>query len=76
MPDTDLYGIYRGRVLNIDDPRRLSRVEVAVAAAIGEVSGWAAACEPVAKIAVGDTVWVMFEAGDPNRPVCLGRMPR
>jgi hypothetical protein len=72
-------GIYRATVLNNQDPEQRGRVQVLVPAIAGQGSGWAAACRPVGGggqvPAVGDTVWVMFENGDPSYPVWLGVMP-
>ncbi|MBN8889116.1 MAG: hypothetical protein ABS99_09135 [Acetobacteraceae bacterium SCN 69-10] len=76
MADSNAGGIYRATVLSTDDPARATRVQVMVPAISGQTSGWAEACEPLPRLEVGDTVWVMFEAGDPSRPVCMGRSPR
>lgn len=69
-------GIYRGTVLNTQDPSGAGRVQVLVPAVSGQTSGWALACEPMPKFQAGDTAWVMFEAGDAARPVCIGRLSR
>lgn len=72
----NLGGIYRGTVLNAADPTGTGRVQVMVGAVGGQTSGWALPCEPMPQMKVGDAAWVMFEGGDPSRPVCLGRLPR
>jgi hypothetical protein len=69
-------GIYRGTVLNSQDPSGAGRVQVLVPAVSGQTSGWAMPCEPMPKFQAGDTAWVMFEGGDAGRPVCVGRLPR
>ena len=73
-------GIYRGVVTNAADPQMSGRVQVSVPAVTGGVSMWAAVCRPVgastpsvgSTSAVGRNVWVMFENGDPSRPVVMG----
>lgn len=75
MASSPAGGIYRATVLNSTDPQQSGRIQVIVPALSGQTSGWAAPCEPMPQTRVGDTVWVMFEGGDPTRPVCLGRLP-
>jgi hypothetical protein len=74
MADSAASSIYRATVLNTDDPTGTGRVQVMVPSVGGQTSGWALPCAPLPKLSVGDTVWVMFEGGDPARPVCMGRM--
>lgn len=68
--------IYRATVLSSQDPAGRGRVQVMVPAIAGQGSGWAAGCfAPGAAVTppkVGDTVFVMFENGDPAFPVWLG----
>lgn len=73
---TNRFGIYRGIVMNAMDPQRQGRVQVQVP---GNASGsiWAMVSRPIgatdqAAAAVGSQVWVMFEGGDPSRPVVTG----
>lgn len=75
----EYFGIYRGSIQNINDPENRGRVQCLVPAVLGDSpSGWA---EPVLAIEsasnwdVGDRVWVVFEAGDLNRPVYMSRPP-
>jgi hypothetical protein len=70
-----LYGVYRGVVTNNVDPTGQSRVQAEVAEVPENTSLWAMPCRPVGSAtvpAVGASVWVAFEAGDPSRPVWMG----
>ena len=78
---TTFYGKYRGTVVNNIDPMQRGRVQVSVPAVLGGGrSSWAEACVPYAGDQVGlfavppvgASVWVEFEAGDPNRPILAG----
>jgi hypothetical protein len=73
------HGIYRGVVVNNDDPEQRSRLLVRVPSLTGDaVVGWVWPClPPVAPEDLvlpepGDGVWVMYEAGDPDYPIWLG----
>lgn len=76
------YGIYQGIVTNIKDPEKRGRIKVKIPMILGgeAESAW---CDPMIPIAYdngGDfciptkdeMVWLLFIAGDPNRPVWLG----
>ncbi len=70
-----LYGVYRGVVLDSNDPSAAGRVRVDVMG----IQGWApvavaSASESAGNIYVGSTVIVAYEQGDPNHPVVLGRI--
>ena len=81
MSDNKYYGIYQGVVSNIKDTEKRGRIKVQCPDVLGEVeSAW---CDPVIPVAydgggdfcmpaVEETVWVMFIAGDANRPVWFG----
>jgi uncharacterized protein involved in type VI secretion and phage assembly len=75
------FGVYRGTVINNIDPLQTGRIM----ALVPDVSGitpttWAMPSVPIAGKQmgtfmvpqIGAGVWVMFEAGDPDRPVWTG----
>lgn len=74
-------GKYRGAVADVNDPRRLGRIQVTVPEVLGDSRlAWAMPCVPyagrgiglIALPPVGAHVWVEFEAGDPEFPVWTG----
>lgn len=68
-------GLYRGVVKDNADPQSLMRLLVQVPEVLGNEKSWALPCIPVGISvvpAIGDGVWVMFEAGDPAKPVYVG----
>jgi hypothetical protein len=77
---TRYFGKYRGEVTGVDDPTRRGRVKVIVPAVMGEREVWAMPCAPYAGRAlgifavppVGTGVWVEFEGGEINQPICAG----
>ncbi|WP_112310789.1 phage baseplate assembly protein V [Pseudogemmobacter bohemicus] len=76
------YGKYRATVLNNQDPQFQGRLQVQLSEQYGLfISTWVLPCFPragkggaslVAMPAIGDAVWVEFEAGDPNCPIWSG----
>jgi hypothetical protein len=75
------YGLYRAIVLDNIDPMLLGRILVTVPDVGGVTpSTFANPCVPMAGKQqgtfmvpeIGATVWVQFEAGDPDRPVWMG----
>ena len=81
MNDTELYGKYRGTVVNNIDPLQTARIQVMVSDVAGFVPGtWAMPCLPMAGInsgvftvpMIGSGVWIEFERGDPDYPVWTG----
>jgi hypothetical protein len=78
------YGKYRGTVVNNVDPQLRGRILCTVPAVFGpSLSTWCEACTPLAgppgpPMGVymvpppGAGVWVEFENGDPNYPICTG----
>ncbi len=72
------YGIYRAVVTSTEDSLRLGRVQVQVPGVCGTALAWALPClavHPPESPKVGSGVWVMFEGGDPARPVWMGVLP-
>ena len=78
----NFYGIFRGICINNLDPMARGRVQVRVPAVTGDSdAGWALPCRALgmpaaAPPSVGDSVWVMYEGGDPSRPVVVGTLPQ
>ena len=76
------HGIFRGICINNLDPMAMGRGQVRVPAVLGdEDGGWAQPCRALgspgaAPPSVGESVWVMFEGGDPSRPVVVGTRPQ
>lgn len=75
------FGKYRARVTDINDPEKRGRIRVQCPSVIGTgKSPWCEVCSPVAYEGggdfclpkVGDTVWVEFEEGNPNKPIWVG----
>jgi uncharacterized protein involved in type VI secretion and phage assembly len=75
------YGKYRAAVLNNADPQLQGRIQVQLGDRYGLFpSTWAMPAFPFAGIAsgmvalppVGSSVWVEFEAGDPDYPIWSG----
>ena len=75
------FGKYRGKVENNIDPLQLGRVQVSVAAVLGEGRmSWAMPCAPYAGPGVGffavppvgANVWVEFEGGNSGSPIWSG----
>lgn len=51
MGRTRLYGIYKGKVKDINDPLKKQRIKVTVMQSMGKaVTGWAESCQPVTNI--------------------------
>jgi hypothetical protein len=74
------YGKYRGTVVDNTDPLQRGRLSVLVPAVLGSEESWAMPCVPYAGADVGfhalpdvgTSVWVEFEAGDPDHPILAG----
>lgn len=73
---SELTGVYRGAVQDIEDPENRGRIRLTIPSVLGSSpSGWA---EPTLETvqrqyAVGDRVWVLFENGDVNKPAFMSR---
>ena len=80
---TRFYGKRRGEVVDASDPLGLGRVRAKVPDVYGdEPSPWALLSMPVGittdrivQLNAGDLVWVEFESGDADWPICSGRIP-
>lgn len=81
------YGVYRGIVVDAQDPLQTRRLRLSIPALFGDSpTEWAEAVLPpiidsdlalnvennFALPSEGDGVWVMFEAGIPDFPVWIG----
>lgn len=75
------YGKYRGAVTDVQDPLKLGRIKARVPDVYGDdESGWALPCVPFvgnhagffALPGVNASVWIEFEAGDPDFPIWSG----
>ncbi|MDZ4735504.1 MAG: phage baseplate assembly protein V [Rhodospirillaceae bacterium] len=80
MSDGKLYGKYRGRIVDNLDPMQRGRVSVSVPAVLGEAAIWAELCAPFLAAGavpaippIGTDIWVEFEGGDPDFPICAGQ---
>jgi hypothetical protein len=71
------FGVYRGVVVDNQDPMGKGRLRVQVPQVLlEEVTGWAwsvhTAGTPLVLPTSGSGVFVMFEGGDPSFPICIG----
>ena len=75
------FGKYRAKVVDINDPEKRARIQVLCPKVLGDYrSNWCEPCSPFAYDGggdlslpkVGETVWVEFEEGDPNKPIYVG----
>jgi len=77
-----VYGKYRGRVTDNEDPEGRGRIKLTVQSLLGNAeTNWALPCQPFGGLAavgaflvppVGATVWVEFEQGDISHPIWTG----
>ena len=76
------FGLYRGVVRDVDDPEEKGRIRVEIHELLGsgKLTNWASYCAPFGGGGAGffmlprpgDGVWVMFERGEPTKPVWIG----
>lgn len=81
MASPKYYGKYRAQVVDVSDPEMRGRIRVMCPKVLGEAkSSWCETCVQVAGDnegdfslpAVGESVWIEFEEGNPNRPILTG----
>ena len=75
VPESRFPGLYDAVVTEVTDPLKVGRVKVRVPSIFVEEDTWARPCLPYGHFfvpAIGDHVWVAFEAGDATAPVWLG----
>lgn len=80
MGDVKYFGKYRGTVVDNLDPMLMGRLRAVVPDVSPEASAWTAICVPLAGPGmgtyfvppIGAEVWIEFEQGDPDRPICTG----
>ncbi len=75
---TELHGVYRGVVADVDDPEQGGRVKVNVPAVMGDDAIWAPVLSHGHRVFVPDPgaeIVVAFEAGDPTMPIVIGTLP-
>ena len=73
-----ILALRRGTVVNATDPEQRHRIQVQVPSVTGATATWAMPCLPAGATAlpgVGDGVWILYEDGDPDRPVWIGTLP-
>ena len=69
-------GVYRGTVVNNNDPKKQRRLQVELSTSVGHFTDWVWPIEP-ANIStevpdIGQGVWVHFQAGDHEYPTWSG----
>lgn len=67
-------GVYRGLVMDIADPESRGRIKVQIPQIFGDLvlPYWAWPVNPGLVPTLGMGAFVMFEAGDPDKPVWIG----
>ena len=72
-----IQGALIGTVVNALDPLGAGRAQLRLPQLAGAASTWARVCQPFGAGSsggppIGDNVVVVFEGGDPDRPIILG----
>jgi len=68
--DKRFFGIYRGVVVDANDPNDQGRIKMLVPQVLGNAAtSWAWPFIGGSTTQPGDGCWVMFEGGDPNFPI-------
>ena len=71
------YGVYKGKVIDSSDTENRGRLLVKIPTLGFNWVKWAEPCVPFTQFMIPSTgilVWVMFENGDENKPVWIGKM--
>lgn len=69
-------GIHAGICMNTQDPAGRSRIQFNLPGLLGNNTAWANSVEgPTLLPSVGDTVWIIFEHGNPQYPTWVGVEP-
>lgn len=71
------FGLYRGTVIDNEDPSGRMRTRVRMPEVLGELEAWALPCVPPGVESVpevGTVVWIEFEASDLEHPVWIGTL--
>jgi len=67
-------GTYQGKVIDIHDPEHRGRASVMVPMLMNHEM-WSMPSVPFGHVtlpSVGDSIWIVFEACDPTRPIWIG----
>jgi hypothetical protein len=74
--DKRFYGIYQGICIDNQDPELTYKIKLQVPQVLGDaITEWASPCLSPSSTNVpniGQIIWVMFIAGNPNFPVWMG----
>lgn len=66
------YGVYKGKIVDVQDPKKMKRATVRVPAISSGNMEWALPSQSQQEFVmpnVGDAVWIMFQGGDIKLPV-------
>jgi hypothetical protein len=75
-PRVNVRGIHAGVCVNTKDPAGKSRIQFKLPSVTADKVPWAISASGRNDLpSVGDTVWIVFEEGDPQYPIWLGVEP-